>query len=472
MRIVIIGGGLSSALLTINLLRQKQAAFIDIIVIERNPPEMLGQAYSTDRDFHLLNVPAQKMSAFSDQSEDFTDWLAEAGYNFGSRSYVPRRIYRLYIKDTLKKELNKKGPSAKYTVMQDCAVDIVPSGRSAAAPGGAFFLVLASGRKIQFDRAILALGNFQPASLNLEDSRYLQHPSYFASAGDYQQFQNRAPIGDVVIIGTGLTMVDTVLCLQQQQYRGQITALSSHGLIPAAHQGSPPYEISDLDCRTVSTALDILRIVNRHLKEARRQGIGWQAVVDAVRPFTQELWLHLPASEKKKFMQHLRPIWNIARHRMPAECAGIIHNLLSEKRLSIVAGRVRSIRVEAAGKFCMEYKDRMTEKSQCLTSTLIINCMGPESNYGKLKDLLIKNLLAKGLIRTDNMQLGIDCTPEGALIEKNGRQSSFLYTIGPPAKGVLWESTSVPEIRMAALHLATLLAEKARKVETPIGKLA
>jgi uncharacterized NAD(P)/FAD-binding protein YdhS len=326
-------------------------------------------------------------------------------------------------------------------------------------------LLLESGSEIRFDKVILALGNFKPGSLNLYDNRYLQHPSYFASSWDHQLFRSHAAIREVFIIGTGLTMVDTVLCLQQQQYTGQITALSTHGFIPAAHRENPPYGITDLNVRTVSTALDALKIVNRHIKEARRQHIDWQAVVDAIRPFTQEIWLHLPIAEKRKFMEHLRHIWGVARHRMPAECAGIIHKLLSERRLSIVAGRVRSIRPGPVSDFCIEYQDRSSKKNRRLACDIIINCMGPQSNYAKLEDPLIKNLLAKGVIRTDALRLGIDCTPEGAVIGKKGEVSPFLFTIGPPAKGVLWEITSVPEIRAAALQLATLIAGREKEVE-------
>lgn len=456
MKIIIIGGGLSSALLTISLLREEKDAFLDITVVEKNPSEMLGQAYSTDKSFHLLNVPAQKMSAFPGQSEDFIHWLAEAGYGFGHGSYVPRKIYKIYIQDTLKKELNKKRETARYTFLQDCAVDIIPSSG---------LLLLGSGREIQFDKVILALGNFKPGSLNLGDNQYLQHPSYFASSWDPQLLRDPAAIREVFIIGTGLTMVDTVLSLQEQQYRGQITALSTHGFIPAAHRNNPPYEITDLNVRTVGTALDALKIVNKHIKEARRRHIDWQAVVDAIRPFTQEIWLHLPTAEKSRFMEHLRHIWGVARHRMPAECAGIIHKLLSERRLSIVAGRVRSIRPGSVSDFCIEYQDRSSKKNRRLACDIIINCMGPQSNYEKLDDLLIKNLLAKAMIRTDELRLGIDCTPEGAVIGKNGDRSPFLYTIGPPSKGVLWEITSVPEIRTAALQLAKLIVERKKELK-------
>jgi uncharacterized NAD(P)/FAD-binding protein YdhS len=84
--------------------------------------------------------------------------------------------------------------------------------------------------------------------------------------------------------------------------------------------------------------------------------------------------------------------------------------------------------------------------------------MGPESNYEKLNESFICNLLQKGLITADKLHLGIDCTKEGSVIGKSGIPSPFLYAVGPPTKGVLWEITSVPEIRVAALRLAELVS--------------
>jgi uncharacterized NAD(P)/FAD-binding protein YdhS len=449
--IIIIGGGLSGTLLTINLLRNNHRGSLNIIVIEKNSPGMLGQAYSTDMHFHLLNVPAMKMSAFPDKTEDFTDWLSETGYNFHNKSFVPRRIYKQYILDTLKKLLNNKPEDIQYTPLNDRAMDIVPSEQ---------FVVLESGKKIHFDKVILALGNFDAATLNVKNKEYLDHPFYFASTWDNHLLKTLPKTSKVLIIGTGLTMVDTVLYLHHQQHSGEITALSVHGFTPMPHLDTSPYQFDETEIKNFGTALEILKMVNRHLKKARKQNISWHAVVDAIRPFTQQIWLNLPLEEKKKFMEHLRHIWGVSRHRVPAECAGILYQLLSKRQLSIIAGRIKSICTNTHNSFSVEYQARSSKKNITLFADAIVNCMGPESNYEKLEDPLIKNLLKRGMIRTDSMKLGIDCTPEGIIIDKHGKRSPFLYTIGPPVKGTLFEITSVPEIRIAALQLAELVISK------------
>jgi uncharacterized NAD(P)/FAD-binding protein YdhS len=450
-KIIIIGGGLSGILVTVNLLRNYPDKDLDITVIEKKPPGTIGHAYSTDKDAHILNVPAHKMSAFPDSSRDFIDWLAGAGYDFHEQAFVPRKIYGQYISHVLRETIRGKNGNHRCTFLNDTALDMFPSWKT---------ISLESGRRISFDKVILAMGNYNPTRLKLEDDAYLSHPAYFASAWDNQLFNNLPAEGKVFIIGTGLTMVDTVTQLQHKRHQGRIVALSNHGFTPMSHVAPQSYPLTDLRPESIDTVLKALKIVNRHIKAAKRQGISWHAVVDAIRPFTQDIWCNLPAPEKIKFMEHLRHIWGVARHRMPPVCAESLHKLLSEGQLSIIAGRIRSIRTDGEDRFRVEYRERSSHKTVNVTVDTIVNCMGPESDYEKLDDPLIRSLLEKGMIRTDKLHLGIDCTREGIVIGRDGIESPFLYTIGPPTKGILWEITAVPEIRVAARRLAELIACK------------
>lgn len=450
-KIVIIGGGLSGILLSIHLLRNSDYQPSDIILIERNSPGQLGQAYSTDEPHHLLNVAAYKMSAFNDSHDHFCNWLSDNNYHYHDHTYVPRKIYRCYIQDLLKSELERPAQKGKYTFIQDTAVDIT---------AGEQMVLLASGRKIPFDKVVLAVGNYQATSLPLPDNAYQKHPGYFASAWGDSLYRDLAANKRVFIIGTGLTMVDTVLSLHAQQHQGSITALSTHGFIPSPHQPSAPYPLSGEYFSKTNTLQAALNIVNSHLKKARKQQIAWHAVIDAVRPYMQQIWTNLPNAEKKKFMEHLRHIWGVARHRMPPECAQVIHQQLAQQKLSVLAGRIKGIRLNTAGGFDVTYQERGTREQHTMIADIIINCMGPESNYTKIQDPLIRQLLTKGMIQTDALKLGINCTPAGVVIDNEGKQSPCMFTLGPPAKGILWEITSVPDIRVAAARLADLISSK------------
>lgn len=447
-KIIIVGGGLSGLLVAANLLRRYPHYPAHITVVEKNPLGELGQAYSTDHSFHLLNVAAHKMSAFPEEMEGFTRWLTASGYPYNGHSYVPRNIYKQYIFDTIKKVLSAKGDKLRCTFLNDRVVDLKAAEQ---------LLVLGSGRVIPFDKVILALGNFEATTLRLADNDYLNHPAYFPTSWGKEMFKGLSSTGNVLIIGSGLSMVDTVLYLHQRRHKGPVTALSTHGLTPKPHQEGPPYSLDGFRPEQVGTALEALKMVRRHVEKARQLGMDWHSVVNAIRPYSQEIWLQLTVAEKRKFMEHLRHFWGVARHRLPNECSEILNTLIRSGQLSIVAGRIRAILVNQDNSFTVDYKGRYSQNSTILAADAIINCMGPESNYERLEDPLIKNLLRKRLIRTDPLKLGIDCTPEGIVLEGNGQPSPFLYTIGPPTKGVLWESTSVPEIRVAAVRLSDLV---------------
>jgi len=59
--------------------------------------------------------------------------------------------------------------------------------------------------------------------------------------------------------------------------------------------------------------------------------------------------------------------------------------------------------------------------------------------------------LTRGLARTGPVGHGFDAGADGSLIGADGRPSGAIYTLGPPLKGMYWETTAVPEIRAQAL---------------------
>lgn len=73
--VVILGGGFCGAALAINLLRRVRRP-LQVVLVEPQPILGQGVAYSTDDPLHLLNVPADNMSAFVDDSGHFLGWLA------------------------------------------------------------------------------------------------------------------------------------------------------------------------------------------------------------------------------------------------------------------------------------------------------------------------------------------------------------------------------------------------------------
>jgi uncharacterized NAD(P)/FAD-binding protein YdhS len=142
---------------------------------------------------------------------------------------------------------------------------------------------------------------------------------------------------------------------------------------------------------------------------------------------------------------------------MPPEAAGTIDELRGTGQLQILKGRLEQIRVNADERFEIVYRNFGTEHR--LSADAIINCIGSESRFDQLDSSLVQGLLTAGKIRTDDLRFGLDATPEGQLKDRHGTPNAILFTLGTALKGVLWESTAIPEIRVQARDLAAKLLE-------------
>jgi len=86
------------------------------------------------------------------------------------------------------------------------------------------------------------------------------------------------------------------------------------------------------------------------------------------------------------------------------------------------------------------------------------------TDVSRSADPLLRALVRRGVVAPDPLRLGVDGTPAGEVRDVSGQVVPGLYVVGPPRKGVLWETTAVPEIRGQAAALAHRLPERVRSV--------
>lgn len=442
-RITIIGGGASGTLLAVNLLKNGGEFPLEINLVEKAKNVGRGVAYSTADDVHLLNVPAGKMGAFPDDIEHFHKWLTANNYEYAPTDFVPRKIYGAYLREVFSDAIAEKNPNTTINLLDDEAIDVFTDEDSA-------LVLLDSGEVLPSHKVVLAFGNFLPPNLPTKTNNYTQSEKYFQNAWNAENLGKIAPTDDVLIIGTGLTAVDNILSFYHKNHQGKIVAVSKHGWFPAVHEAAKPYECFKDEIAAQNKISGIFKTIRRHCRRAE----NWRSVIDVLRPITQETWYRLPASEKQTFMRHLRRVWDISRHRMPPKCAEILAKMQNEGRLEVISGKITDIRSEK-GEFAVKLVYKGAEKY--LKASAIINCIGSESNFDKLDFPLIRSLLEKGEIKPDELALGLDATPEGKIINRENKPSNVISTLGTALKGVLWESTAMPEIRAQAKNLAARL---------------
>lgn len=201
----------------------------------------------------------------------------------------------------------------------------------------------------------------------------------------------------------------------------------------------------------------MLRRVRQEIGAATLLGRDWRAVIDALRPQTQALWQVLPLKEQQRFLRHLRPYWDIHRHRAAPEVATVIDQLRRSQQLQIHAGRINAYQ-EHSDSVCVSYQPRRGSGLARVEVSRVINCTGPNGDYRQIEHPLIRDLLTSGRVRPNPLNLGLDTDTEGRLLNAQGKASSLLlYTLGPPRQGGLWETMAVPEIRVQAQSLAQSL---------------
>ncbi|MFL5762817.1 MAG: FAD/NAD(P)-binding protein [Bacteroidia bacterium] len=438
--VVIIGGGFSGMLTAERLLNR--SAEVSVTVLNTAHPAGKGIAYDTDHSEYLLNVPAAKMSAFHDQPEHFITWLrSKPEYAaLHQEEFVPRSIFGKYLEKVFENTLR----SARFQLVNAKATGITS--------GNKHDVTLDNGSTVSADFVVLATGNYLPARPKGIKSSLDEISGYFPNPWDRAAVSDPGNAETVMLIGTGLTMVDCFLGLEKNGYSGKILINSPRGYLPASHTDSGTYPDFYKELNG-SDLLSIFRIVRRHIITAKKQGIPWQAVIDAVRPYAAKIWLDLPMKEKQQFISHIRHIWGVARHRLPPAIHHAISKGIESGKAELLAGRIKEIAAKR-DHFEVSIIAKADQKEIKYTVERIINCTGPRLNFSEPPDLLIEQLQKTGFIVPHELKMGIKASPKGNIIQSDGKASLTAFAIGSLLRGVLWETTAVPEIRMQAEKIA------------------
>ena len=121
----------------------------------------------------------------------------------------------------------------------------------------------------------------------------------------------------MLLLGTGLTAIDSLLSLAAQDHLGPMIAMSRHGLLPRSHSDiGGQFWPSFANPSAPKPVRELLIRVRDQVKAAAAAGVSWQAVINSLRPATQDLWRELPEAEKARFIRHIRPWWDVHRHRL------------------------------------------------------------------------------------------------------------------------------------------------------------
>jgi uncharacterized NAD(P)/FAD-binding protein YdhS len=444
-RITIIGAGLSGTLLAFNLLQKSAKQNVKIQLIDRNPPEFLGPAYSSDESY-LLNVPVEMMGALPRDPEHFLKWLCKRNIVARHGDYMPRKIYRQYIQSLLNKAVLNKDRNTEYERIQNEVIDLdFTKNRE--------WILKTDNGNICTDILILALGNSPPKNPRIKNVSFYDHPHYVRNPWDRGILNSLYEQDHILFIGCGQTMVDLISGLYKRKYKGRMTAISRRGLLPLEQKKTTAYPGFYDELSKETRIASIFRIVRKHMALAREKNLDIRSVIDSLRPHTIQIWMNLPVAEKKRFLRHVFRYWEIIRSRIPPESKRIIEEMQVSGQLNILTGRIIDFVMEN-NKIIMQYRVRRSQKEKTMAFDWVVNCIGPDQDYETIDSPLIQNLIRKKWIHCDPVHLGINALPDGSVIGNDETISDDLFTIGLTLKGIVWEALAAPEIRVQAENLA------------------
>jgi uncharacterized NAD(P)/FAD-binding protein YdhS len=471
LHVAVVGGGASGTLTAVQLLLRSAAGQLPLRVtlIDRYGRHGLGQAYSTSHPAHLLNAMAGQMSALPDDPDHLIRWAA-AGQGSGTRAepgtvtaatFLPRTAYGRYLRDTLAGAERQALPAARLTRV---TAEVVAIRRNGAGPRLRLTLAdsacdgraaenHAAGGQLDADVVVLATGNAPaalpfaaPASDRIITDPWLPGALDGAIAG--------AGAGEAVVIaGTGLTMIDLAVALTAGQRGAIVHAVSRHGLLPRSHPGVGT-QGRQLWLPVISRTTGPVRLAELmwQVRAATAASpANWPAVIDALRPYVPGLWRRMPDHDKRLFLRHVARYWEVHRHLVPPPTASRLTTLRATRQLSVHRGQIIGV-VHDTGRLRISVG---TEAGPVeIDAGWVINATGTTASMTRTATALLSDLLATGQARPDPLGLGIDASANGAVLDAAGRPSEVLHTLGPPLRGLWYETTAIPEIRDQAAALA------------------
>lgn len=454
LRVLIIGAGYSGATVASLLLKHASPRQIQVFLVNGSGRIARGMAYGTQSPDHTLNVPAGNMSAFDEDPDHFVRYAAQVDSTISGGSFVSRRVYGDYLESLLEQAELETASGNKLERIYENVASVSPH-------ADRILVTLESGKHMNVDKVVLALGHFPSRSPCVSAPTFYSTRRYIADPWNQAQLDSIPANAPVLLLGTGLTSVDVAMTLLRRTPDRPIIAISRRGLLPQYHRlggGSPlnngPRAIWG-DADDLRTQLKRFR---QYVANLALTGRDWREGLALLRPVTANIWHAYSEQDRKRFLRHVQPYWDTHRHRLAPFVAERFDAALKAGVVRPMAGRIFSmdeindgveigLRLRGVGAPCSIHVQ------------YVVNCTGPCTNPNEVTSPLVQQLLRDGVIRTDSLGLGIDVASDCGVMNREGESSNRIFYIGPWLKANYWEATAVPDLRVFARKLVTTLMD-------------
>ena len=438
--LVIIGGGFAGAATALNII-ENSADPLDLTIVE--PAARLGRgiAYATGDPDHVVNGIAGSFVLDPARPEHFLAWLTrkiEAGAWKAPEgiplalSSPPRALYGEYLEQRLEEAIRNAAGRVRFAHLRDRAIDM---------DGPA--VILASGLRLPANQTVLATGlhRRKPAFHAALDG----HDGYVENIFEPSRLDGAARASHIVILGSGLTMLDAIISVEKRGFRGRYTVISRRGLLVAPRGEAPPAP-RHIDAHDLpATARDVVRWAQTERRANNITGNDRDQLAALFRQYTHAIWARLDNHERGRLLRRLLPFWNLTQHRAAPASFAWLERIREQGRLRSLAGTVTRLQPAGHGVRAGIKRRGQTEVSS-LDADLAISALGYEFDWTRIDDPLVRNLLARGRVAPHPVGLGIQADPTSlGVLDRDGSRSDTLFAIGHPLRGEVWESNSLRE---------------------------
>ncbi|MCO0612618.1 FAD/NAD(P)-binding protein [Lutimaribacter sp. EGI FJ00015] len=472
-RVVIIGGGFTGTGVAIRLCASIPAA-LNITIIEPRSELGGGLAYGGNDPDHRVNGTHELLVLFPDDIGHFARWYDASGASeqdpdaqaaSGVR-YVRRSDVRRYLGETLQQALAENVHGSKVHHLRDRAVGV-------QRHDDELQIELASGGRVLSDLTILAFGGQRPSLPGAVSASAANHTEFIGDPFDSRAISAICRKSKVLLVGTGLTAADVVATLSRQGHRGPITAISRRGLVPQP-QGDAP-DVAALMQRLARpvprfierhgkglSLLAAFRALRRDMAAATAEGRDLKAPFDEARDASGWLWPNFTEAEKRRFLRHLKPWYDVNRYRMVPQTGAAVAAMQDAGQLVFRVARLDGL--EAKG----DHLDaRLVGRDRSVTREFfdtVINCTGPKT----LSEApFVSALCDQGLARRDSLGLGFDVDGLCRVVDENGKAQDGLWAFGLLTRGRFGDMTAIPQIAFRLHRSLPALGRVLANPETP-----
>jgi uncharacterized NAD(P)/FAD-binding protein YdhS len=469
LQVVVVGGGFSGTMAAIQLARLGAARPVRVTVVNTGYKPACGVAYDTACQEHLVTLPAQMISAFPDNPAHFVEWLQTDACAQDAEvqaldqdtlpaAFISRRLYGEYLQSLMRDYLTEprqNGVTIRYVDGE--AVDV----ENVAATGAE--VVLQDGRRLLAHKIVLATGNEAPIALpGFATAAVERHPGWVANPWlDWSTHLADADRSqDVLLLGTGLTAVDIMLTLLRQNWRGSITAVSRHALLPIPHfqpdqgmEGTEDWPPAGVELTGLALR-ELLDLFGVHAARVKAAGGHPARLLGKIGPQVTHIWRNFDLADKQRFVSQYATRFKILRQQIAPSLHAELQEAVAQKKIAVARGSVLALDTDD-GQLCVRIQDGPDPQlARSLRADMVVNCLGPNVRMSETRSRLLRTLLDKRLIEPDEMNMGIRVDTSLRALVEGPRVSPLFLALGPLLRGTFWDSIALPNLRVQAVEVA------------------